>query len=185
VAAAFAAGHSVVPLPGASAVIASLVGSGIAATPFTFLGFLPRKAGERDRLLAPFRARSETLVLFESPRRVAATLRALAVQLGDRSACVARELTKVHEEFARGTLGELAERFVDGARGEVTIVVAGNDGTPSEAPAAAEDLDARIAALAARGLGAKEIAGALARDCGLSRRDAYARVIASRGRIRS
>ena len=186
VAAAIAAGHAVVPLPGASAVIASLVASGLAATPFTFLGFLPRKAGERDRLLAGFRLRAETLVLFESPRRVAATLRALEAQLGNRAGCIARELTKVHEEFARGTLAELATRFADGARGEVTIVVAGAadaDRVASEGTRAAsssQDLDARIAALTASGLRAKQIADTIAAETGVSRRDAYARVVGSR-----
>jgi 16S rRNA (cytidine1402-2'-O)-methyltransferase len=182
VAAAIAAGHSIVPLPGASALVASLVASGLAPTPFTFLGFLPRKAGERDRLLAGFRLRPETLVLFESPRRVAATLRALVAQLGNRAGCVAREVTKVHEEFARGTLAELAERFASGARGEVTIVVAGATRAERSAPdtTGALDLDARIAALAARGLHAKEIAAAIAAETGISRREAYARVIAQR-----
>ena len=182
VAAAIAAGHSIVPLPGASALVASLVASGLAPTPFTFLGFLPRKAGERDRLLAGFRLRPETLVLFESPRRVAATLCALAAQLGNRAGCVAREVTKVHEEFARGTLAELAERFASGARGEVTIVVGGATKTERSAPdiPRALDLDARIAALAALGLHAKEIAAAIAAETGMPRREAYARVIAQR-----
>lgn len=186
VAAAIAAGHTVVPLPGASAVIASLVASGLAATPFTFLGFLPRKAGERDRLLAGFRLRAETLVLFESPRRVAATLRALEAQLGNRAGCIARELTKVHEEFARGTLAELATRFADGARGEVTIVVAGASAADSAATEKAravahpQQVDARIAALTAQGLRAKQIADTIAAETGVSRRDAYARVVASR-----
>jgi 16S rRNA (cytidine1402-2'-O)-methyltransferase len=186
VAAAIAAGHTVVPLPGASAVIASLVASGLAATPFTFLGFLPRKAGERDRLLAGFRLRAETLVLFESPRRVAATLRALEAQLGNRAGCIARELTKVHEEFARGTLAELATRFADGARGEVTIVVAGASAADSAAIAKAraashpQQVDARIAALTAQGLRAKQIADTIAAETGVSRRDAYARVVGSR-----
>jgi 16S rRNA (cytidine1402-2'-O)-methyltransferase len=186
VAAAIAAGHSVVPLPGASAVVASLVASGLAPMPFTFLGFLPRKAGERDRLLATFRERPETLVLFESPRRVAATLRALAAQLGDRAGCVAREVTKVHEEFVRGTLAELALRFASGARGEVTIVVEGAREVERIAPAATgpasqpTDLDARIAALTAQGRHAKEIAAAIAAETGESKRDAYARVIAQR-----
>ncbi|RIL00042.1 MAG: 16S rRNA (cytidine(1402)-2'-O)-methyltransferase, partial [Proteobacteria bacterium] len=119
-AAAIAAGHAVVPVPGASAVLAALVASGLPAALFTFLGFLPRKAGERDRLLAGLRERRETLVLFESPRRVGATLRALAAALGgERRASVARELTKLHEEHVRGPLAELAERFAEGARGEV------------------------------------------------------------------
>jgi 16S rRNA (cytidine1402-2'-O)-methyltransferase len=186
VAAAIAAGHAVVPLPGASAVIASLVASGLAATPFTFLAFLPRKAGERDRLLAGFRTRPETLVLFESPRRVAATLRALEAQLGNRAGCIARELTKVHEEFARGTLAELAARFAGGARGEVTIVVAGAsaaDRAATErvrAESHPQEVDARIAALTAQGLGAKQVADTIAAETGVSRRDAYARVVGAR-----
>jgi 16S rRNA (cytidine1402-2'-O)-methyltransferase len=186
VAAAIAAGHAVVPLPGASAVIASLVASGIEATPFTFLGFLPRKAGERDRLLAGFRVRAETLVLFESPRRVAATLLALAAQLGNRAGCIARELTKVHEEFARGTLAELAAHFASGARGEVTIVVAGATAAECAATGKAraesppQDVDARIASLTAQGLRAKQVADTIAAETGVSRREAYARVIDSR-----
>jgi 16S rRNA (cytidine1402-2'-O)-methyltransferase len=186
VAAAIAAGHRVVPLPGASAVVASLVASGLAPMPFTFLGFLPREACERDRLLATFRERPETLVLFESPRRVAATLRALAARLGDRAACVAREVTKVHEEFARGTLAELAERFASGARGEVTIVVAGARDAAGIATAASRpasqptDLAARIAALTAQGRHAKEIAAAIAAETGISKREAYASVISAR-----
>ncbi len=186
VAAAIAAGHTIVPLPGASAVIASLVASGLATTPFTFLGFLPRKAGERDRLLASFGLRAETIILFESPRRVAATLRALEAQLGNRTGCVARELTKLHEEFARGTLAELAACFASGARGEVTIVVAGASAAERAATERAriesqpQDLDARIAALSAQGLHAKQVADAIAAEMGVSRRDAYARVIASR-----
>jgi 16S rRNA (cytidine1402-2'-O)-methyltransferase len=177
-AAAVAGGHTVVPVPGASAVLAALVGSGLPASPFTFVGFLPRKAGERERLLAGLRDRRETLVFFESPARTAATLRALATALGgDRPACVARELTKVHEELARGALGELAQRFAEGARGEVTIVVAGA-AEPATTVIPEVDLDARIAALAAEGLRAKEIAAALARETGSAKREAYARVVA-------
>ncbi|MCU0671080.1 MAG: SAM-dependent methyltransferase, partial [Myxococcota bacterium] len=159
---------------------AALVASGLPAASFTFLGFLPRKAGERDRLLARLRDRPETLVLFESPQRLAATLRALATALGERRASVARELTKVHEEHARGSLGALAERFADGTRGEVTIVVAGADEAAGAAPALADAaaIDARIAALAGQGLRAKEIATAIAAAAGIAKRDAYARVVA-------
>jgi 16S rRNA (cytidine1402-2'-O)-methyltransferase len=183
VAAAIAAGHAVVPVPGACAPIAALAASGLGGGPFAFLGFLPRKAGERARLLASLRERRETLVFFEAPARTGATLGALAEAFGaERAACVARELTKVHEEFARGTLAELAARFADGARGEVTIVVAGADdaaASAGEAPEAA--IASAIAALAARGLRAKEISAALARDFGLPKRAAYARVVAQLG----
>src|SRR5690606_9373906 len=126
VVAAIAAGHPVVPVPGPSAVLAALAGSGLPAVPFAFLGFPPRRPGERAEAFAAWRGRPETLVLFESPHRLAATLRALADALGPRPACVARELTKLHEEWVRGPLPELAERFASGGvRGEVTIVVGG------------------------------------------------------------
>lgn len=184
VAAAIAAGHPVVPVPGPSAVLAALAGAGLPPVPFAFLGFLPRRAGERDARLGAWRGRPETLVLFESPNRLAATLRALADRLGgERPACVARELTKLHEEWARGSLTELAGRFAGGARGEVTIVVGGAAGetgaeaAPPEGPA--PDVEARIAALVAEGRGAREIAAALARETGLPRRALYARASAA------
>lgn len=181
VAAAIEAGHAVVPVPGASAVLAALVASGLPAMPFAFHGFLPRKAGERERLLASLHDRPETLVFFESPKRVGRTLRALADAFGERAACVARELTKIHEELARGTLGDLATRLADGVRGEVVIVVAGAsvhavEAVAPEDPAA---VDAQAARLARAGGRAKEIAAQLARDHGLARRDAYARAVAA------
>lgn len=181
VAAAIEAGHAVVPVPGPSAPLAALVASGLPAAPFTFLGFLPRKAGERDRLLARLRDRAETLVFFESPQRLAATLRALAVAFGERRASVARELTKLHEEHARGTLSALAERFAEGARGEVTIVVAGAAAAAEAAPVLGDDaaIGARIAALAAQGLRSREIAVAISAEAGLAKRDAYARAVAA------
>jgi 16S rRNA (cytidine1402-2'-O)-methyltransferase len=178
VAAAIAAGHRVVPVPGPSAVLAALAASGLAPVPFAFLGFPPRRAGSRRELFSALRERPETLVLFESPRRVGATLGALAGALGGgRRACVARELTKVHEEIARGTLDELAARFAAGARGEVTIVVEGRGArAESERPSAEpDDLDARIDRLAREGKGAKEIAALLAAETGLPRRELYAR----------
>jgi 16S rRNA (cytidine1402-2'-O)-methyltransferase len=178
--AAIAAGHDVVPVPGASALLAALVASGLPAASFTFLGFLPRRVGERERLLASLHDRAETLVLFESPKRVGKTLRALADAFGERRACVARELTKVHEELARGTLGELAARFAEGTRGEIAIVVAGHVAEPAtRAAAAPADATAWIAARRSEGLGAKQIADALAEQLGISRREAYARVVAA------
>jgi 16S rRNA (cytidine1402-2'-O)-methyltransferase len=173
--AAIAAGHAVEAVPGPSAALAALVVSGLPAERFTFLGFLPRRAGERGALLARLREAPETLVFFESPRRLAATLRELAEALGPRRACVARELTKLHEEVARGSLGELAVRFAEGARGEVTVVVEG----AGEAPApSAESLDAAILARLAAGERPREIAAALAPSAGLPRRTLYARALA-------
>jgi 16S rRNA (cytidine1402-2'-O)-methyltransferase len=176
VAAASAAGHRVVPVPGASAALAAVVASGLPEGPFTVLGFLPRKRGARDRLLASYRGRPETLVLFESPRRVADTLRAVARVLGERPACVARELTKVHEQLVRGTPTELAERHAEGVRGEVTVVVAGAG--PDET-ADDTDLDARIGRLRAEGLRNREIVDRLREETGRPRKDLYARVTGS------
>ncbi len=177
VAAAVEAGFEVVAVPGASALLAALAVSGLPASPFTFLGFLPRKAGPRDALLDRFRDAPETLVLFESPRRVASTLRLLAERLGPRPACLARELTKLHEEVVRGTLPELAERFAEGTRGEVTLVIGGAGPCAARDPAG---LDAEIRARLAAGESARDIAGALAGH-GLPRREVYARVLAVRG----
>ena len=174
--AAIDAGHAVCAVPGPSAVLAALDASGLAGGAFTFLGFAPRKAGERRALFASLRDRAETLVLFESPRRLAATLSELAAALGARRACVARELTKLHEELARGTLAELAARFASGARGEVTLVV---EGAPARAVEASSELvDAAIRARAAAGGSASEIARDVARATGASRSAVYERVLA-------
>ena len=176
VAAALKAGHSVVPIPGASALLAALAASGLPAVPFTFVGFLPRRSGECDRVLEALRDRRDTLIFFESPRRVAKTLARLKDALGDRRACVARELTKMHEEFARGLLSELAERFAEGARGEITLVVEG----ASEAAAVLSEgeLDAAIRARIAEGQSPRKISDQLAKPSGLPKREIYARVVA-------
>jgi 16S rRNA (cytidine1402-2'-O)-methyltransferase len=171
----------VVAVPGASAVLAALSVAGLPASSFAFTGFLPRRASERDAWLTAWRQRTETLVLFESPRRVGATLRALAEILGDRPACVARELTKLHEEVARGSLRELATRFANGARGEVTIVVGGRPEQPAAAAASLSlDLDAAIQAELAAGESTRELASRLAELHGVPRREVYARALALR-----
>jgi 16S rRNA (cytidine1402-2'-O)-methyltransferase len=178
VAAVIGAGFRVSAVPGASAVLAALVVSGLPNERFTFLGFLPRKTGARRALLADYRNRPETLVLFESPRRIAVTLKELDDALGERRACVARELTKLHEEAVRGTLAELARHFADGARGEITLVISG---APSDrARPDVGELDDAIRAALSAGRPVKEIATELARDSGLPRRDIYARVVALR-----
>jgi 16S rRNA (cytidine1402-2'-O)-methyltransferase len=178
VAAAAEAGHAVCPVPGPSAVLAALAGAGLPALPFTFVGFPARKAGERRALFAALAARTETLVLFESPRRVAATLAELAEALGgERRACVARELTKVHEAFERGTLTDLAKRFAEGARGEVTLVIEG----AAAREAAPADVDRALREALAAGLGAAEAARRTAAAFGVPRRAVYARALALRG----
>jgi len=172
------AGHAVQAIPGPSAALAALTVAGLPAERFTFVGFLPRKAGARAALLERLADAPETLVFFESPSRLAATLTELSERLGPRPACVARELTKLHEEAARGSLPELAERFAEGTRGEVTLVVEGRH----EAPAAVDEeaLDDAIRERLAAGQGVKQIAAALSRP-GLRSRDIYARAVALRG----
>lgn len=170
------AGHEVSPVPGASALLSALSSSGLQTEPFTFVGFLPRRRGECQRVLESLRDRAETMVFFESPRRVAKTLTRLSEVLGDRAACVARELTKLHEEIARGTLAELAKRFAEGARGEFTLVVAG--AADVAALITSDELDEAIRALVAEGRSSREISDQLSSGSGLAKRELYARVLA-------
>ena len=119
-------GVAIVPLPGASAAVTALVASGLPTHRYTFLGFPPRKSGARKRLFASLSEFDGSIVLYESPVRLGATLRDAAEALGARRACLARELTKVHEEFVRATLPELAERYAEAKpKGECTLVIEG------------------------------------------------------------
>ena len=106
-------------LPGPSVVTTALVASGLPSHRWRFLGFLPRRTGELERVLQS----PETVIAFESPRRLPESLSALATLAPDRPAAVCRELTKLHEEIARGTLGELSRRFRDEVRGEIVVVI--------------------------------------------------------------
>ncbi|HXP14508.1 MAG TPA: 16S rRNA (cytidine(1402)-2'-O)-methyltransferase, partial [Actinomycetes bacterium] len=127
VAACLDRGVPVEVVPGPSAAIAALVVSGLPTDRFCFEGFLPRRPGQRDRRLAELAAEPRTMVFFEAPHRVLATLDAMAAAFGpDRAAAAVRELTKVHEQVLRGPLGELRERLgAQGPKGELTLVVAG------------------------------------------------------------
>jgi 16S rRNA (cytidine1402-2'-O)-methyltransferase len=171
-------GGTVVPVPGASAVLAALVASGIAAARWGFEGFLPRSGGERKRRLARIAQDDRATVLFEAPGRTAATLRDLAAAAGgERQAAVARELTKRHEEIRRGTLAELAAvAATDPPRGEVTIVVAGADAEVATQRAATElpAAQARVAELVEGGASRADASRQVARETGLSRRQLYA-----------
>jgi len=168
--AAAEAGVGVTVLPGASAVLAALALSGLPTDRFAFEGFLPRKDGERRTLLTELAGERRTLVFFESPHRLAAALADLAAAFGpDRLAAVARELTKLHEEVARGTLGELAERFAEGARGEIAIVVAGAEPRAADPDRAL----AEVLALVAAGASLKDAAAEVAAATGLSRKSLY------------
>jgi 16S rRNA (cytidine1402-2'-O)-methyltransferase len=129
VAEALERGVKVVPVPGPAALIAALSASGLPTGRFHFLGFLPRKGPERQSMLEEVAPLSATLALYESPRRLAETLVDLKDALGERRAVVARELTKVHEEFVRGPLSALAERYAtEEPRGEVVVLVEGRTG---------------------------------------------------------
>ena len=176
--AAVEAGVDVTAIPGPSAVITALAVSGLPTDRFAFEGFLPRKAGERMRRLADLAADRRTLVFFEAPSRLAATLGALAEAFGDdRPAAVCRELTKLHEEVRRGPVGELAAWAADGVRGEICIVVGG---AAEPAPADAGEAVARVVALAASGTRLKDAAAAVAAETGLGRRDLYEAALEAR-----
>ena len=128
VGAAVAAGHTVTTIPGANAAIAALVASGLPTRAFTFLGFLSKKTGQRQKMLAALLAEGRTIVVYESPYRTGDLLEDLAAVAPDARVVVARELTKVHEEFVRGTAKDLAARYAsDRPKGEVTVVIAPAD----------------------------------------------------------
>jgi len=175
VAGARARGIPVVTIPGPTAVAAALAVSGLAADRYVFLGFLPRKGGERRRLLELVAASEWTVVLFEAPNRVAELLADLAAACDggvDRPASVSRELTKVFEETRAGTLAELAGYYAEAPpRGEVTVVVAGT----GKAPVAEVSIDpeARARALLAQGMTRKDVADQVAEEAGISRNTAY------------
>lgn len=178
VAAARAAGIPVEVLPGACAALTALVGSGLPSDRFLFLGFLPRKEGERTAVLARLRDEPGTLIFYESPERVGDTLAAMVQVWGpDRPACVARELTKLYEEFVQAPLSELQARYADTPpRGEVTLLVGGNprsNGLDLAGPAAAASIEQQIRDRVARGQSAKEISTALSLTTGLPRRKIY------------
>jgi 16S rRNA (cytidine1402-2'-O)-methyltransferase len=183
VAAWAAAGGTVVALPGASAVLAAVASSGVAGPRWSFEGFLPRTGRERRERLAAIAADERGAILFEAPTRLAATLRDLAGTCGeDRSGAVCRELTKLHEQVVRGTLGSLAAQTGDGtipARGELVIVVGWGSGDRARTRAAAASDEALVAARAEverltgdgvpRGEAAKRVAAAT----GIPRRALY------------
>ena len=179
VAAAIEAGIDVTSLPGPSAVTTALAVSGLPVDRFCFEGFLPRKAGERRRALAELATERRTLVFFEAPHRLAATLADLAVAFGaDRRAAVCRELTKTHEEIRRGQLGELVEWAAAEVRGEITLVVAGAAAAAEEA--APGELAADVAAREAAGLARKDAIAAVARERGVRKRAVFDAVVAAK-----
>ncbi|MBE7188420.1 16S rRNA (cytidine(1402)-2'-O)-methyltransferase [Jatrophihabitans endophyticus] len=185
VSAAVSAGVDVTCLPGPSAVTTALAVSGLPVDRFCFEGFLPRKAGERRRAVAALADEPRTVVLFEAPHRLAATLADLAELLGaERPAAVCRELTKTYEEVRRGPLGELAEWAATGVRGEITVVVGGR---PAAAAAAATavapaDLAAEVAEREDAGQPRKDAIAEVARARGVPKRTVFDAVVAAKNR---
>ncbi len=168
------AGHAVVPVPGPSAVATALSAAGLGGDRYLFLGFIPRKGPDRRALLARAAAEPWPVVFFEAPGRLGALLTDLAALTGpDRSAAVARELTKIHEEIRTGTTGSLAAAYADQEpRGEVTVILGGAPETAVTAPDPAISR-ARAEALLASGLSRKDTAARLGSELGLARNEAY------------
>jgi 16S rRNA (cytidine1402-2'-O)-methyltransferase len=182
VSAAVDAGFQVTTLPGPSAVIAALAVSGLPVDRFCFEGFLPRKGGDRTRAIAALADERRTVVLFESPRRLAGTLADLAAALGaDRPGAVCRELTKTHEEVRRGTLAELVDwATAADVRGEITVVLGGARDTPSAASPA--DLAAEVARREAAGESRKDAIAAVALGHAVPKRLVFDAVVTSKGK---
>lgn len=173
-----AAGHRVVPIPGASALLAALSVSGLISSGFRFFGFLPRSGSARRDAIEIVRDTPEPAVLFESPERAGETIAELAQAMPDRRAAIARELTKVHEEIVRGTLEAIASQPREWL-GEITIVLGVAPATRARSIEAGE-IDTRIDAELAKGRRAKDVAESLALEMGLSKRDLYTRVVTRR-----
>lgn len=181
VAAAHEAGVTAEVLPGASAAACAYVASGTVCPRFYFGGFFPRKAGEQRTVLEDLRGLDAALVFYESPNRLVTALAAIAEVLPWREVAVCRELTKLHEEVARGTAVELRALFgaraeePGGIRGEIALVIdaPGEDETAADAAEAAASAEARAVELAAEGLRTKEVARRLAAEFGIARNDAY------------
>ena len=184
VAAAVHAGYTVSPLPGASAVLAALVASGLSGERgFRFVGFLPREGAERAEALSRVAATPEPVVLYESARRLQATLVDLASATPERACVVARELTKLHEELVRGTVGALAAAPREWL-GEIVVVLGAHDVAAREARVDDAALDRRIAEGLAEGLHAKTLAERLSAWSGRPKREVYERVVSRRAQRR-
>jgi 16S rRNA (cytidine1402-2'-O)-methyltransferase len=163
-------GIRVVPIPGPSATLAALSASGLPTDSFTFVGFLPSRAARRREKLGTLREESHLLVFYEAPHRLADTLEDMVAILGDRLCVVGRELTKLHEEFIRGTLKELAETLkIREVKGECVILVS----PPREDAAPSVDPVKQLRLHLAQGLSVKDASRLVSLETGLSRSDIY------------
>jgi len=175
-----AAGLCVLPVPGASAAVAALSVAGLPTDRFLFVGFLPAKASARQKAIAEFTSARETLVFYESPVRVLATLADLQAAFGDREAFLGRELTKLHEEHLRGPLSTLRAGLSsrEAVKGEIVLVLAG----ASEAPAPQESAEVLFSRLVEAGKTRRQAVKEVARALGLPAREVYARVLSLTGK---
>jgi 16S rRNA (cytidine1402-2'-O)-methyltransferase len=178
------AGHRVVPVPGPSALTALVSASGFPPGPFTFIGFLPQRKGARRRALQALAKETRPLLFFESPRRLVPMLADALEILGDRDACLGREMTKLHEEILAGTIRTLLETFEGReVRGEIALMLSAASpvpsatGTPASDVPAPESPAARVRRLIEAGVDRKEALRRVARESGVSRRDLYRRVV--------
>ncbi len=172
----------VVPIPGPSALLASLSASGLPSEEFLFVGFLPARSGERRRALERLRIEERTIILYEAPHRVAECVAEALEILGDRPACLAREVTKLHEEFLRGKLSEIITALEERpARGEITLILGPPDATEGHVQGdSAQSLAARVEELMHQAkLDRKEALKLAAKERGLTRRAAYSQMVDS------
>ncbi|NJC95302.1 MAG: 16S rRNA (cytidine(1402)-2'-O)-methyltransferase [Anaerolineae bacterium] len=174
--AALASGFDVLPVPGPSASLAALTASGLATDSFLYLGYLPHKTSERHKFVGQVASLPYTLIFLESPYRIVESLEDLLSIFGDRRICVAREMTKMFEEYWRGTIGGALEYFKSQpARGEFTLVVEGKPGD-EEQKWTEEQLSAAIEAGVKSGKSAKDLSAELAKVSGWSKREIYSRI---------
>ncbi|HEX6189118.1 MAG TPA: 16S rRNA (cytidine(1402)-2'-O)-methyltransferase [Pyrinomonadaceae bacterium] len=180
-------GIRVIPVPGPAAFIAALAASGLPTDEFFFGGFLPARTHPRRARLEELRSMRATLVFYEAPHRIAAALKDASEALGNRHAVVARELTKLHEEFVRGTLHELIEQFskAGAARGEMVLIISGEaveSSAPNPEQTDTERLVERVKELEREGVNSKDALKSAARELGIKRAEAYRMMTAQKNR---
>jgi 16S rRNA (cytidine1402-2'-O)-methyltransferase len=172
--AALAAGHAVTPIPGPSALLAALVASGLPSDAFVYLGFLPRKTGERQRLLESVAGEPRTLVAYEAPHRLLEALADVEAVLGDRPVAVARELTKLHEEIVRAPASQARRHFEQKEiLGEITLVIGGAATAEAAAAWEAEQVRAELQKRLSTGVHKKEAARQVAALANWPQREVY------------
>jgi len=173
VTAAIGAGIVIIPIPGASAVLSALSGAGLPTDAFRFCGFLPAKQGQRKKALEALRSEDCTLVFYEAPHRILDTLSDVSAVYGERPVAVARELTKLHEEFLRGTADEVRARLAarPSVKGEIVLLVGKGAAVASDTP-----IEDAVRELERKGVPRMDAIKQVARERGLSKRDVYSKV---------